>query len=207
MGRYTGPTDKLCRREGVNLMLKGARAESGKLERRLGNPPGMHPWRRGRGSEYGKRLREKQKLKRYYGLREGQFRKYFAMANKTRANTGNALLVLLERRLDNVVYKLGFAESRPAARQTVSHGHVYVNGRRCNVSSYLVEEGDVISVKPSEKSKNLIRSRLEELGDPHLQSWLSLDMPKLEARINAMPSPEDVMLPLEMQLILEFCSR
>jgi small subunit ribosomal protein S4 len=188
-------------------MLKGARAESGKLERRLGNPPGMHPWRRGRGSEYGHRLREKQKLKRYYGVRERQFRKYFSMAERTRGNTGDALLVILERRLDNVVYKLGFAESRPAARQTVAHGHIYVNGRRCNIASYLVRTGDVISVKPSEKSKNLIRTRLEELGDPHLQSWLSLDMPKLQANISAMPTGEDVMLPIEIQLILEICSR
>jgi small subunit ribosomal protein S4 len=129
------------------------------------------------------------------------------MAERTRGNTGDALLVILERRLDNVVYKLGFAESRPAARQTVAHGHIYVNGRRCNIASYLVKVGDVVSVKPSEKSKNLIRTRLEELGDPHLQSWLSLDMPKLQAGINAMPTPEDVMLPIEIQLILEICSR
>jgi small subunit ribosomal protein S4 len=207
MGRYTGPTDKLSRREGVNLMLKGARSESGKLERRLNSPPGMHPWRRGRTSEFGQRLREKQKLKRYYGVREKQFQRYYRMAERTRGNTAAALLTILERRLDNVIYKLGFAESRPAARQTVSHGHIYVNGRRCNIASYLVNVGDKISVKPSEKSKGLIRRRLEELGDPHLQNWLGLDMPKLEAEITAMPTSEDVMLPVEIQLVIEFCSR
>ena len=207
MGRHTGPTDRLSRREGVNLMLKGARSESGKLERRLSSPPGQHPWRRGRSSEYGQRLREKQKLKRYYGVRDRQFMRYFRLAERTKGNTAAALLSILERRLDNVVYKLGFAESRPAARQTVAHGHVYVNGRRCNIASYLVNVGDKISVKQSDKSRNLIRRRLEELGDPHLQNWLTLDMPKLEADIVAMPSGDDVMLPVDIQLIIEFCSR
>ena len=206
MGRYTGPTDRLSRREGVNLMLKGARSESGKLERRM-SPPGMHPWRRGRTSEYGQRLREKQKLKRYYGVRDRQFVNYFRMAEKIRGNTGAALLGILERRLDNVVYKLGFAESRPAARQTVSHGHIYVNGRRCNIASCLLKTGDVLSIKPSDKSKNLIRRRLEELGDPHLQNWMTLDMPKLEAKIVAMPTQDDVSLPVDVQLIVEMCSR
>jgi len=206
MGRYTGPKDRLSRREGVNLMLKGARSESGKLERRM-YPPGMHNWRRRRLSDYGVRLREKQKVKRYYGVRDKQFLRYFRQAERARGGTGEVLLSLLERRLDNVVYKLGFAESRPAARQTVAHGHIYLNGHRCNVSSALVDVGDRLSVKPSDRSRNLIRRRLEELGEPHVQDWLRLDMPKLEAEVVALPSREDVMLPVEELLIVEFCGR
>ncbi len=206
MGRHTGPTDKLSRREGINLMLKGARSESGKLERRM-TPPGQHHWRRARHSDYGVRLREKQKVKRYYGIRDRQFMNCFKQATRIKGNTGEALLQLLERRLDNVVYKLGFAESRPAARQTVSHGHIYVNGRRLNVASYRVRIGDRISVKQSERSQNLIRSRIEELGEPHVQEWLTLDMVKLVGEVVAMPSRDDVMIPVEDQLIVEFCSR
>ena len=130
MGRYTGPTDRLSRREGVNLMLKGARSLSGKSERRLQTPPGMHNWRRGRTSDYGLRLRETQKVKRYYGIRDRQFANLFRKAHGTKGNTGAVLLSMLERRLDNVVYKLGMAPSRPAARQTVAHGHIYVNERQ-----------------------------------------------------------------------------
>jgi len=206
MGRYTGPKDRLSRREGVNLMLKGARSESGKLERRM-VPPGMHNWRRGRTSDYGTRLREKQKVKRYYGVRDRQFMNYFRKAERMKGNTGAALLGLLERRLDNVIYKLGFAPSRSAARQTVVHGHIYINGRRLNIPSYLVQLGDKISVKPSDKSQALIRGRLEELGEPHVQNWMTLDLVKLQAEIVAMPTREDVTLPVEEQLIVEFCSR
>ena len=206
MGRYTGPKDRLSRREGVNLMLKGARSESGKLEQRM-HPPGMHHWRRGRTSDYGLRLREKQKVKRYYGVREKQFMRYFRMAEASRGDTGAAILCILERRLDNVVYKLGWGESRSAARQTVTHGHIYVNGRRLNVPSYLVRVGDKISVKPAEKSQNLIRQRLEELSEPLVQNWLSLDMPKLTAEVVAMPTREDVTLPVTENLIVEFAGR
>lgn len=207
MGRYIGPTDRLSRREGVNLMLKGARALSGKSERRIGTPPGMHSWRRGRISDYGVRLREKQKVKRYYGLREKQFMNLFAKAERIKGNTGSVLLSLLERRLDNVVYKLGMAPSRPAARQTVAHGHIYVNGRRVNVASFEVSVGDEITIKPSERSKALIRARLEELGEPRLQNWLTLDMSQLVGRIVALPTRDDVTIPVEENLIVEFCSR
>ena len=206
MGRYTGPKDRLSRREGVNLMLKGARSESGKLERRM-VPPGMHNWRRGRKSDYGLRLREKQKVKRYYGVRDRQFMNYFHKAERIKGNTGTALLSLLERRLDNVIYKLGFGPSRSAARQTVVHGHIYINGRRMNIPSYLVRVGDKISIKPSERSQKLIRARLEELGEPHVQNWLNVDMVKLEGQIIAMPTRDDVMIPVEEHLIVEFCSR
>ena len=206
MGRHTGPKDRLSRREGVNLMLKGARSESGKVEQRM-YPPGMHHWRRGRLSDYGVRLREKQKVKRYYGVREKQFLRFFRMAERQQGDTGAALLCILERRLDNVIYKLGWGESRPAARQTVGHGHIYVNGRRLNVASYLVRVGDRITVKPSDRSQTMIRDRMEELGEPQVQNWIALDMPKLTADIVAMPTREDVALPVEENLIVEFCGR
>jgi small subunit ribosomal protein S4 len=207
MGRYTGPTDRLSRREGVNLMLKGERSFNGKSERRLQSPPGQHNWRRGRISDYAVRLREKQKVKRFYGVRNKQFMNYFSKAERSKGATGAVLLSMLERRLDNVVYKLGFAPSRPAARQTVAHGHIYVNGRRVNVASFQVSVGDQITVKPSEKSKALIRARLEELGEPRLQNWLKLDMANLSGEVVALPTRDDVMIPVEENLIIEFCSR
>lgn len=210
MGRNTGPSCRLCRREGIKLMLKGARCETAKcpMERQWRNsPPGMHSWRRGRPSEYGVRLREKQKVKRYYGVYEKQFMKYFRMAERQKGNTGAALLSLLERRVDNVIYKLGFAPSRAAARQSISHGHVYINGRRMNVPSYLACVGDKISIKPSDRSQKLIRDSLEELGEPHVQNWLQLDMVKLGAEIIAVPTRDDVTIPVEEQLIVELCSQ
>ena len=206
MGRYRGPTDKLSRREGVNLMLKGARSESGKVERRM-TPPGPHTWRRGRTSDYGVRLREKQKVKRYYGVLERQFVKYFKQAERQKIDTGAALLSLLERRLDNVVHKMGLAPSRPSARQLVGHGHVHVNGRRVNVASYQVEVGDRISVKQADRSQKLVRANLEEMGEPRLQDWLQLDMTQLEGQVVAIPTRDDVMIPVEEQLIVEFCSK
>jgi small subunit ribosomal protein S4 len=191
-------------------MLKGARCETAKcaMERQGRNlPPGQHNWRRGRSSEYGLRLREKQKVKRYYGVFEKQFMKYFHEAEHIKGNTGSALLALLERRLDNVVYKLGLASSRASGRQAICHGHVHVNGRQVNVSSYLVRVGDKISIKDADRSKKLIRASLEELGEPHVQNWLRLDMVKLEAEIVAMPTRDDVMIPVEDQRIVELCSQ
>ena len=210
MGRYTGPSCRLCRREGIKLILKGARCESAKcpMERQWrNNPPGQHSWRRARGSEYRLRLREKQKVKRYYGVYEKQFRKYFRQAERIRGNTGAALLSLLERRLDNVVHKLGLAPSRAGARQAISHGHIHVNGRRVSVASYLVRVGDKLSIKDSDKSRNLIRGSIEELGEPHVQNWLQLDLAKLQAEITAVPTRDDVMIPVEEQLIVELCSQ
>jgi len=210
MGRYTGPSCRLCRREGIKLMLKGARCESAKcpMERQWRNfPPGMHSWRRGRGSEYRLRLREKQKVKRYYGVYERQFMRYYRMAERARGNTGTLLLSILESRLDNVVHKLGMAPSRAAARQLIRHGHIYLNGRRFDVPGYLVKVGDRISVKDSEKSRKYVQASLEEFGDQNLQSWLKLDKSKLEAEIVASPTRDDVMIPVEEQLIIEFCSR
>ena len=191
-------------------MLKGARCESARcsMERQWrSNPPGQHNWRRGRGSEYRLRLREKQKVKRYYGVYEKQFRKYFTQAEHAKGNTGAELLSLLERRLDNVVHKLGFAPSRSASRQVVTHGHIYVNGRRVGVASYLVRPGDVITVKDSDRSRNLVRASIEELGEPNVQNWLQLDLTKLRAEVIALPTREDVMIPVEEQLIVELCSQ
>ena len=207
MGRYTGPTDRLSRREGINLMLKGARSLSGKCERRLQIPPGQHNWRRGRVSDYGLRLREKQKVKRYYGIRDRQFMNLFHKAEQIRGATGAVLLSLLERRLDNVIYKLGMGQSRPAARQTITHGHIHVNGRRVNIPSFQVSAGDRISIKQSDRSQKLIRERLEELGEPRLQNWLTLDMSQLIGEIVALPTRDDVMIPVDEQLIVEYCSR
>jgi len=210
MGRYTGPACRLCRREGMKLMLKGARCETAKcpMERQYRNfPPGQHNWRRGRGSEYGVRLREKQKIKRYYGVYEKQFIKYFQDAERGKGNTGATLLTLLERRLDNVIYKLGWAPSRASARSTVAHGHIHVNGRPVDRASYMVRTGDKISVKDADRSKKLIKVRLDELGEPHVQNWLRLDTAKLQADIVAMPTRDDVMIPVEEQLIVELLSQ
>src|SRR4029077_17813969 len=148
MARHTDPVCRLCRREGIKLFLKGARCESPKcaIDRR-NNPPGMHGYRRGKPSEYGVRLREKQKLKRFYGVLERQFRRYFELASRSPENTGEVLLSILERRLDNIVHLLGFAPSRAAARQLVSHGHVLLNGRVGTIPSLLVKAGDSIAVK------------------------------------------------------------
>lgn len=210
MGRYTGPDCRLCRREGIKLMLKGARCETAKcpMERQgRSTPPGMHSWRRGRGSEYRIRLREKQKVKRYYGVYEKQFRRYFQIANRQKGNTGSALLSILERRLDNVVYKLGWAPSRSAARLAVCHGHIHINGRRAGAPGYVVRVGDRVSVKESERSKKLIRAWLEELGEPHVQNWLRLDLIKLQGEVTAVPTRDDVMIPVEEQLIVELCGQ
>ena len=148
-----------------------------------------------------------QKIEHIEGYAEKQFIKYFRAAGRQKGNTGAVLLTLLERRLDNVVYKLGFAASRAAARQVISHGHLHVNGRRVTVASYQVRVGDKLSVKDNDRSKNIIRASLEELGDPVVQNWLRLDMVKLEAEIIARPTRDDVTMPVEEQLIVEFCSQ
>jgi small subunit ribosomal protein S4 len=190
-------------------MLKGARCESAKcaMERQWSNsPPGMHAWRRRKAGDYGIRLREKQKVKRYYGVLERQFMLYFRMAERGKGNTGEALLSLLERRLDNVVWKLGFAPSHKASRLALVHGHIYVNGRKVNRPSYLVKQGDRITVKPSERSQKFVRTTLSD-GAPPLQKWLQLDSQRLEGEVLALPTREDVQIPVEEQLIIEMCSR
>jgi small subunit ribosomal protein S4 len=210
MGRYLGSSCEQCRREGMKLMLKGVRCETAKcpIEKKQRNlAPGMHGWRRGRSSEYGIRLREKQKVKRYYGVLERQFMRYFHEAERIKGNTGENLLQLLERRLDNVVYKLNFAPSRKAARQLIAHGHIYVNGRKVDVSDFTTKIGDVITVKGSEKSVKRIKQQLETNPNFTVQAWLQLVREKPEATVVAMPARADVQIPVEEQLVVEFCSR
>jgi len=210
MGRYLGSSCKHCRREGMKLMLKGIRCETAKcpVEKKQRNlAPGMHSWRRGRISEYGVRLREKQKVKRYYGLLEKQFMRYFHKAERLKGNTGELLLQLLERRLDNVVYKLNFAPSRKAAKQVIAHGHVYVNGYKVNVSDYTIKIGEKITVKNSDKSVKRIKEQLESNPNFTAQGWLQLDREKPQATVVALPSRDDVQIPIEEQLVVEFCSR
>ena len=210
MGRYLDSSCKLCRREGVKLMLKGIRCETAKCpiekkERNLG--PGMHGWRRGRASEYAVRLREKQKVKRYYGLLERQFNRIFRQAERVKGNTGELLLQLLERRLDNVVYKLNFAPSRKTSRQMITHGHIYVNGRKVDVGDYTIKVGDKITTKGSEKSVKEIKQQLESNPNFTTQSWLQLNREVPSATIVAFPSREDVQILVEEHLVVEFCSR
>jgi small subunit ribosomal protein S4 len=194
----------------MKLMLKGIRCETSKcpIEKRQRNvAPGMHGWRRGRGSDYGVRLREKQKVKRYYGIGETQFMRYFSQAEHTIGNTGEVLLSILERRLDNVIYKLNFAASRKTARQIIAHGHISINGRKVDVPDFEVSIGDKITVKTSEKSKKRVRTQLDTNPNYSAQSWLQLDPKASSATIVALPSRQDVQLPIEEQLVVEFCSK
>ena len=209
MGRHTGPVCRLCRREGLKLFLKGTRCDTPKcaIERREG-VPGMHQFRKGKASEYAIRLREKQKVKRYYGIFERQFRKYFDMAGRKSGNTGDALMSLIERRLDNVVTRLGFAVSRAAARQLIGHGHVTVNDRKVDISSFLVRPGDKVAVKNRDQSKKLAGHALELDGMPPVPDWLdrvSNDPP--EGRVSRLPATQDISLPVNPQLIVELLSR
>jgi len=191
-------------------MLKGMRCETAKcpIEKKQRNlAPGMHGWHRGRASEYAVRLREKQKVKRYYGLLNKQFMRCFHRAERIKGNTGEVLLQLLERRLDNVVYKLNFAPSRKAARQLIGHGHIYVNGRKVDISDYTTKIGDKITVKGSPRSVKKVKEQLEASPNFSTQGWLQLDRDKPAATIVALPTRDDVQIPVEEQLVVEFCSR
>lgn len=209
MGRHTGPVCRLCRREGLKLFLKGTRCDTQKcaIERREG-VPGMHQFRRGKASEYAIRLREKQKVKRYYGIFERQFRKYFDVASRRPGNTGDALMSLIERRLDNVVTRLGFAVSRAMARQVIGHGHITINGKKVDIASYLVRPGDVIAVKNREHSKKLVVGNLQTEGMPPVPDWLDrISSEPPEGRVNRLPAQQDISLPANPQLIVELLSR
>ena len=209
MGRYTGPTDRLSKREGVNLFLKGLRSYNGKtsIEAKSNQPPGVQSFRRAKFSEYGIRLREKQKVKRIYGLREKQFKRYFEKASRMKGVTGSLLVVLLERRLDNVVYRLGFGSSRNDARQLVSHKHILVNGNSLNIPSYQVVEGDVIEIRDKSKKLSRVNEALQLLERRPVPSWLDIDMDKYKGVVQRLPEREDVTFPIEEQLIVEFYSR
>jgi len=208
MARMTGPVCRLCRREGIKLFLKGARCDTDKCAvTRRQTPPGMHNYRRGKLTDYGLHLREKQKVKHYYGLMERQFRQLFREAQRSKGNTGEALMSLLERRLDNVVHRLGFAVSRAQARQIVRHGHILVNGRRVDIPSYLVRPGDVVGVKPRPKILELIQANLAENKRP-VPEFLQLNAgPQPEGQVLRLPGVDDVSIPVQVQLILELLSR
>ena len=198
MGRYTGPKHKLARREGINIFGKTSQS----LERRINVPPGVHGKRRARKlSEFGVQLREKQKLKRIYGLMERQFKKYILEAQRKKINTEDALVQLLETRLDNVVYRLGFGKSRPMARQMVSHRHILVNGRKVNIPSYRILEGDTIAL--SEKFK--IDDAEEDKNEPEVPAYLVRE--NMEGKLIRVPTREDVSNPVDYQLVIEFYSR
>lgn len=209
MARYSGPVCRLCRRERMKLFLKGDRCfkEKCAIERRA-YPPGQHGQRRGRRSlGYGPQLREKQKVKRIYGVLEKQFRNYFKGAERRRGVTGDNLLVSLERRLDNVVYNLGFASSRAQARQLVRHGHVQIDGKKTTIPSYLVKPGQQIGVKEGSRKNEFIRASVETAKGRGIPNWLELDPDNFVGKVTALPTREDIKLPIEEQLIVELYSR
>jgi small subunit ribosomal protein S4 len=206
MGRYTGPVEKLSRREGVELFLKGERALNGKsaLERRGDNPPGQHgAARRRKPSIYSTQLRAKQTAKRYYGVRERQFRRYVQAANSAPGVTGEELLRLLERRLDNVVYRLGFAGTRAQARQFVNHGHVTVDGAKVDIASYLVKPGETVAVRGP--VRDLAAAATELTGQ--VSGWLQTDFDALQGTVLRLPERTDINAPVNEQLIVELYSR
>ena len=208
MARYTGPVCRLCRREGVKLFLKGDRCYSSKcgFERR-GYPPGEHGQKRAKLTGYGLQLREKQKLKRIYGMSENQFRRYFEKADKMKGITGDNLIILLERRLDNIVYRMGFARTRREARIFVRHNHVLVNGRKVNIPSFIVKEGDVIEIKGKTKESEFMKDILASTQRRSLPEFLEVDREALKGVVKRLPSREEIILPVNEQLIVELYSK
>lgn len=213
MARYSDAVCKLCRREGIKLFLKGERCLSPKcaVERRKGLPPGMDPKKlaaRRKMSDFGMQLREKQKARRIYGVMERQFRRYFAEASRRKGMTGVTLLTTLERRLDNVVYRLGFADSRSQARQLVLHGHFEINGNKTNIPSFLVNAGDVVSVRASSKESTYFKDRLQLQQRGNTPTWLNLNVNAMNGSVVSEPTRDDVTgVDLNEQLIVEFYSR
>ena len=208
MARYTGPSCKLCRREGTKLFLKGDRCTSGKcaFEHRS-TAPGQHGAARKKVEEYGRQLREKQKTRRYYGVLEKQFVRYYEMAEKKEGMTGENLLILLERRLDNVVYSMGMAKSHKEARQLVLHGHFTLNGKKVNIPSILVKAGDVIAVKETSRDSVKIKELAEAIEGQIKPKWLDVNSAALTAKVVNLPAREDIDFPFEEQLIVELYSK
>jgi small subunit ribosomal protein S4 len=208
VARYTDAVCKLCRREGIKLYLKGDRCHTTKcaIDKR-GYAPGEHGQRRVKRSEYGLQLREKQKMKRIYGVLEGQFRRYFQMATQQRGVTGENLVRLLEQRLDNVVHRLGFAPSRAAARLLTRHGHILVNGRKVDIPSALVRVGDVVQVRPGSRDLTAVRQALESAKKRPTPPWLELDPEGLKGTVRSLPTREDAALPVEEHLIVALYSK
>ncbi len=208
MARYTKTNCRLCRRENLKLFLKGERCYTEKCAYdRRNYPPGQHGQDRKKFSDYGTQLREKQKVKRMYGILENQFRNIFKEADRQKGITGETLLVLLERRLDNIVYRLGFANSRDEARQLVRHNHFLVNQSKVNIPSYLVKPGDVVELR--EKSKKVVRilEALEGVARRGVPQWLELDKDQLKGSIKGLPAREDITLPIQEKLIVELYSK
>ena len=208
MARYTGPNCKMCRREGCKLYLKGERCTNGKCAfDHRSTAPGQHGAARKKVGEYGKQLREKQKARRYYGVLEGQFRHYYELADKMEGITGTNLLILLESRLDNVVYRMGMAASRKEARQLVLHSHFTLNGKKVSTPSILVMVGDVIAVKESSKESVKIKALGEAMATAQAPKWLENDAANLATKVVAAPAREDIDFEFEEQLIVEFYSK
>ena len=207
MARYTGAVCRLCRREGQKLYLKGDRCFTDKCSvGKRSYAPGQHGQGRKKLTEYGLQLREKQKVRRYYGIQEAQMRKYFEMADSMKGITGENLLRILEMRLDNVVYRMGFAASRAEARQLVTHGHFLLNGKKVDIPSYLTNVGDMIEVKERSKNSPLFKEILESQRGNTVK-WLDVTVDELKGRIVSQPSREDVDLPIEEHLIVELYSK
>ena len=208
MARYTGAVCKLCRREGKKLYLKGERCYTGKcaIERRA-YAPGQHGQSRKKATEYGLQLRAKQQAKRYYGIQEGQFYKYFLMAERKQGVTGENLLRICESRLDNVVYLLGWANSRAEARQLVTHGHYKVNGKKVNVPSYLIKAGDEVAIADKSKESTKIKATVEANASRPVPQWLDLNAEALTGKVLALPTREQIMVPVEEHLIVELYSK
>lgn len=208
MARYTGPSCRLCRRENTELFLKGDRCYTDKCGiKRRNYPPGQHGQGRSKTSDYGTQLREKQKVRRIYGLLEKQFRGYFQTADRMKGVTGENLLSLLERRLDNTIYRLGFASSRTESRQLVRHGHFTLNGRKVNIPSIQIKTGDVIQLREKSKKIASINDSLESVVRRGIPQWLELDKDASKGVIKGLPVREDITTPIQEQLIVELYSK
>lgn len=208
MARYTGPSCRLCRREGMELFLKGERCYTDKCAiKRRSYPPGQHGQGRIKVSDYGVQLREKQKVRRIYGILENQFRGYFESADRMKGVTGENLLFLLERRLDNVAYRLGFATSRDEARQLVRHGHFTLNGRKVNIPSIQVKVGDVLQLREKSRKVAAISESLEGVVRRGIPQWLELDKDAFKGTVKLIPVREDITMPIQEQLIVELYSK
>ena len=208
MARHIDPVCKLCRREGMKLFLKGDRSFTLKcaIEKR-NYPPGDHGQRRSKPSEYGLQLREKQKMKRIYGIQETQFRNYFEMAERQKGITGENLVRLLEQRLDNVVHRLGFGASRAQARMLIVHGHMRVNGRRVTIPAHLVRAGDVVEVAPASRDREVIKIALEGAKKRRVPSWLELDAATFKGTVRSLPGKEEMAIPVQEQLVVALYSK
>ena len=208
MARYVGPQCRLCRREGEKLFLKGIRCDTVKCAiTKRKYPPGQFTWGRGKLSKYGIQFREKQKTKRFYGVLERQFRNYFRKAERQKGNTGDNLLVMLERRLDNVLCLALFAASRKSARQLILHGHITVNNKKVDIASYLVKVGDVIKPKNTETTLNIVKANIESLKGRNIPAWMEFKAEIPEVVVTQLPAREDISVSVHEQLIVELCSK